>query len=155
MPGKFVHKGGTTIAGHADKWSDENRRPNSHDAGNGKKAKMSQGTGEQGKRNTIPSQGTDTSKMNPEDKMKYFNSLGLMPKVEAPKPSIKTWPDTLRKVFKGEEQYLKDISKSIKSIPPAQYQNKIQNAFNATHEVMQETDDVYDIYAAIMNALQN
>ena len=31
-----------------------------------------------GKANTVASAGTDTSKMNPHEKLKYFNSLGLL-----------------------------------------------------------------------------
>ncbi|SOK58292.1 hypothetical protein [Yersinia phage fHe-Yen9-04] len=152
MPDKFKHKNGATIAGHADKWSDENRSSTSHDAGQGSKGSRNQGTGIKGKQNAMPSQGIDTSKMDKSEKLKYFNSLGLLqPKQEL---SIKTWPETLRKVFKDEPVYIKDITTAIKSIEPARYQQAIQSAFNAYNEITKQSDDVYDIYAAIMQALQ-
>src|ERR1051326_8202945 len=79
MPGTFRSKNGATLSGHSDKWSDKNRSANSHDAGQGSKGKRNQGTGIQGKLNAMPSDGIDTSKMNPDEKLKYFKSLGLMP----------------------------------------------------------------------------
>ena len=78
MPENFKSKNGATLSGHSAKWSDENRRKNSHDAGQGSRGSRNQGTGAAGKANTVASAGTDTSKMNPHEKLKYFNSLGLL-----------------------------------------------------------------------------
>ncbi|QOI72049.1 putative structural protein [Erwinia phage pEa_SNUABM_50] len=154
MPGKFRSKSGATLAGHSDKWSDENRSASSHEAGQGSNGSRNQGTGIQGKVNAMPSQGIDTSRMDKSEKLKYFNSLGLLQPEQKQELSIKTWPDTLRKVFKDEPVYIKDITAALKSVPQANYPQAIQAGFNATQETMNQTDDVYDIYAAIMQAIQ-
>jgi hypothetical protein len=100
----------------------------------------------------MPSQGVDTSRMNPDEKLKYFKSLGLMPGREpTPEPSIKDLPNVLRKMFDGEPTYIKDITTALKSVPPAQYQNAVKAVFHAAHNT--ESDDVYDKYEAIMNAI--
>lgn len=150
----FGNANGTTIAGHASKWSNHSRRSNSTDAGEGKKGSRNQGTGIQGKLNQEPSQVVDTSMMAPNEKLKYFKSLGLMPgKTPEPEPSIKDLPNVLRQIFKDEPTYIKDISAALKSVPPAQYQTAVKAVFNATHNT--SSDNVYDKYEAIMNAIQN
>lgn len=154
MPGNFKHKNGTTIAGHSDKWSNVNRRTNSHDAGLGARGSRNQGTGIEGKQKTIPDDLVDTSKMNNSEKLKYFNSLGLLQPEQKQELSIKSWPETLRKVFKDEPVYIKDISTALKSVPKDNYQHAIKAGVNSTQETMQYTDDVYDIYAAIIKAIQ-
>ncbi|BAQ02826.1 hypothetical protein [Klebsiella phage K64-1] len=78
MPGQFTDKNGGNMAGHSDKWSDKNRRPNSYQAGQGSRGSRNQGTGLAGKANTVSSDEVDTSKMNPEEKLRYFNKLGLL-----------------------------------------------------------------------------
>lgn len=78
MPGQFTDKNGGNMAGHSDKWSDKNRRPNSYQAGQGSRGSRNQGTGLTGKANTVSSDEVDTSKMNPEEKLRYFNKLGLL-----------------------------------------------------------------------------
>lgn len=78
MPENFKSKNGATLSGHSEKWADQNRRKDSHAAGQGSRGSRNQGTGAAGKANTVASQGTDTSKMNPYEKLKYFNSLGLL-----------------------------------------------------------------------------
>lgn len=154
MPNNFKHKNGATIAGHSQKWANDNRQPNSHDAGQGDRGSINQGTGLQGKLNTMPSTGIDTSKMKPEDKLKYFNTLGLMPgRTPTPEPSIKDLPNVLRKIFEGEPTYIKDITSALKAVPPAKYQDAVKAVFNATHNT--ESEDVYDKYEAIMNAIQS
>lgn len=155
IPGKFVNKKDATMAGHADKWSHGNRRSNSHNAGEGgEHSSRNQGTGLQGKLNTMPSQGIDTSRMNPDEKLKYFKSLGLMPGREpTPEPSIKDLPNVLRAMFKDEPTYIKDITTALKAVPPAQYQAAVKAVFHAAHNT--ESDDVYDKYEAIMNAIQS
>lgn len=154
MPNNFKNKNGASIAGHSQKWANDNRRSNSHDAGAGDRGSRNQGTGLQGKLNTMPSQGTDTSRMNPDEKLKYFKSLGLMPGREpTPEPSIKDLPNVLRAMFKDEPTYIKDITSALKAVPPAQYQAAVKAVFHAAHNT--ESDDVYDKYEAIMNAIQS
>lgn len=154
MPSNFKNKNGASIAGHSQKWANDNRRSNSHDAGQGDRGSRNQGTGLQGKLNTMPSQGIDTSRMNPDEKLKYFKSLGLMPGREpTPEPSIKDLPNVLRKMFEGEPTYIKDITSALKAVPPAQYQAAVKAVFHAAHNT--ESDDVYDKYEAIMNAIQS
>lgn len=152
MPQKFTHKSGANIAGHADKWSNDQRRDNSHDAGQGSKGSRNMGTGVKGQLNTMPTDSTDTKDMKYNDKLKYFNKLGLMP-AQAPKPQLKDFPDLIRSTFAGETEYLKDISQALKAIPRPEYQAKVQAALDSFYNTSQESDDVYDLYAAIMQAL--
>lgn len=151
MPQTFKHKNGTTIAGHADRWSNNERRPGSHEAGQGKKAARNQGTGEKGKESTLASTGIDTANMNKEDKLKYFQSLGLMPGEE--KLTIKNWPEKLRELFDGETVYIKDIADALKSTPKQKYKDAIEAGLNATKEVLHKALDVYDSYEFILNAI--
>ena len=79
MPGNF-NKGprfNGGIDGHNEKWNDINRPKNSMNAGAGYRGKRNQGLGKAGIANTIPTDGVDTTKMSPDEKMKYFKSLGL------------------------------------------------------------------------------
>ena len=70
-----------------------------------------------------------------------------------PEPSIKDLPNVLRTMFKDEPTYIKDITSALKAVPPAQYQAAVKALFHATHNT--ESDDVYDKYEAIMNAIQS
>lgn len=152
MPGKFTHKSGANIAGHADKWSNDQRAANSHDAGQGSRGSRNQGTGQAGKDNTAASHGTNTNDMKYNDKLKYFNQLGLLGD-NKPTPQLKDFPDLLRSTFKEEPQYLKDISQALKAIPRDQYQSKVQQALEAFYSTEQQSDDVYDLYASVMQVL--
>lgn len=152
MPQKFTHKNGANIAGHADKWSNDQRRDNSHDAGQGSKGSRNMGTGLAGQLNTMPTDSKDTKDMKYSDKMKYFNQLGLLSD-KAPKPQLKDFPDLIRSTFKDEREYLKDISQALKAVPRNEYQAKVQAALDSFYNTSQESDDVYDLYAAIMQAL--
>lgn len=146
MPGIFRSKNGATLAGHSDKWSNENRPSTSHDAGQGRKGGRNQGTGLQGKLNTMPSQGVDTSKMKPEEKLKYFKSLGLMPGIE-PTPEPEVQPEQkpernkvhaltqdLQKVFANNPNYLHSIVQQLKEVPPAQFKKAVFAAYRAMQE---------------------
>lgn len=121
MPGKFQDKNGANLSGHSDKWSDKNRRSTSHEAGAGRKSSRNQGTGLAGKANTMPSDAVDTSKMNPEQKQKYFNSLGLNPLAPpAEKPTENPVPglvERLRQTFKDHPVLMRSIVTALQVIP--------------------------------------
>lgn len=171
MPGQFRSKSGATLAGHSDKWSDENRRHNSHAAGQGSRGSRNQGTGAQGKANTIASQGVDTSKMKPEEKLRYFNSLGLLgpksePEIEVEPPKHhqqapvfdnKTLISKLREqwseIFGEDVGLMKGIINTMKQVPPAKFKKAAQAAYRATAEITSRSDDLYDIQEYIQNAI--
>ena len=170
MPGQFRSKAGATLAGHSDKWSDENRRHNSHAAGQGSRGSRNQGTGAQGKANTVASQGIDTSKMKPEEKLRYFNSLGLLgpksePEIEVEPPKhhqqapvdSKTLISNLREqwseIFGENAGLMKGIISTMKQVPPAKFKKAAQAAYRATAEITAKTDDIYDIQEYIQNAI--
>ncbi|AFC21480.1 virion structural protein [Cronobacter phage vB_CsaM_GAP32] len=167
MPGTFRSKNGATLSGHSDKWSNANRSPNSHDAGQGSKGKRNQGTGIQGKLNTMPSQGVDTSKMKPEQKLKYFQSLGLMPGVAPePEPEVKPEPapdqrnkvqaltQDLQKVFANNPNYLHSIVQQLKEVPPAQFKKAVFAAYRAMQEsTSQQNVDPKEVLTHIQDAI--
>lgn len=146
MPDKFTDKNGGLMAGHSERWANKNRRTNSHDAGNGSRASRNQGRGMQGKLNTMPSTGVDTSKMKPEEKLKYFKSLGLMPGAEpTPEPEVQPEPkpernkvqaltQDLQKVFANNPNYLHSIVQQLKEVPPAQFKKAVFAAYRAMQE---------------------
>ncbi len=146
MPGTFRSKNSATLAGHSDKWSNSNRSASSHDAGQGSRGSRNQGTGMQGKLNTMPTQGVDTSKMKPEEKLKYFRSLGLMPGAEpTPEPEVQPEPkpernkvqaltQDLQKVFANNPNYLHSIVQQLKEVPPAQFKKAVFAAYRAMQE---------------------
>ncbi len=166
MPGRFTNKSGATIAGHADKWSHANRNPNSHDAGNGSRGKRNQGTGLQGKLNTLPSDSVDTSKMKPEEKLKYFQSLGIMPgkkpepeqppaevPKEEPKNKVQELTSNLGKIFKDSPELLQDIVKKLQSTPKDKFKEKVLDVLR----VMQDNTSTnpQEIHGAIMSVLND
>ena len=171
----FRSKNGATLAGHSSKWSNANRRSTSHDAGQGNRGSRNMGTGMQGKLNTMPSQGIDTSKMNPEEKLKYFNSLGLMPgnisgpaPKEQPKPEVKPEPaqeprtkvqaltQDLSKIFHDNPGYLSMIVKSLKSVPPAKFKKAVFAAYRAMQEITaQDNVQQGDVLEYILDAIDN
>lgn len=170
MPGQFRSKAGATLAGHNDKWSDENRRKNSFNAGGGSRASRNQGTGAQGKANTVASQGIDTSKMKPEEKLRYFNSLGLLgpksePEIEVEPPKhhqqapvdsktlISNLRDQWSEIFGENAGLMKGIISTMKQVPPAKFKKAAQAAYRATAEITAKTDDIYDIQEYIQNAI--
>lgn len=170
MPGTFRSKNGATLSGHSDKWSNSERSANSHDAGQGSKGKRNQGTGMQGKLNTMPSQGIDTSKMKPEEKLKYFKSLGLMPgstptaePEEAPKDpvhnsrtKVQALTQDLARIFANNPGYLSSIVNSLKAVPPAKFKAGVFAAYRAMQEITSKDNvDQYEIMEYIQNAILN
>lgn len=169
MPSNFKSKNGATLSGHSDKWSNDKRRPTSHDAGQGSRGSRNMGTGMQGKLNTMPSQGVDTSKMNPDEKLKYFKSLGLMPGSKpTPEPEVKQDPvhndrnkvqaltQDLQKVFANNPNYLHSIVQQLKEVPKEQFKKAVFAAYRAMQEVTaQENVDPNEVLSHIQSAIDN
>lgn len=167
MPGQFKSKAGATIAGHSDKWSNDRRRANSHDAGQGSRGSRNQGTGEAGKANTIASDGIDTSRMKPEEKLRYFNSLGLLgpksnepeqPKPQKPMPTdnktlISTMQDDWKSAFNGDVRHSKRLIGELKEVPPAKIKKALQAAYRATAEITARESDPLAIVEYISDAI--
>lgn len=97
------------IDGHSDKWADKHRPKNSFNAGAGNRASRNQGLGAQGKQNAQASQGIDTTKMSPDEKMRYFKSLGLMPT-----GSTESSPED-KKEFSAKAELTGDFVQDMKS----------------------------------------
>lgn len=159
MPGKFTNKNGASIAGHSDKWSNDNRRSNSHDSGQGNRGSRNQGTGIAGKANTMPTNGVDTSKMKPEDKLKYFKSLGLMPgrtpEPEQPKAvnPVKELTTKLTAIFKDTPSLLMDIVKDLREIPQDQLKQKSLAILNVMKD--NNSTNPHDVSGVIMSVLKD
>lgn len=175
MPGKFTDKNGGNMAGHSDKWSDQNRRHNSHQAGQGSRGSRNQGTGTAGKDNTVASGGTDTSNMTKLDKLKYFNSLGLLspaqkqeldamenpPQQAQPKPEakpiiasnpIKELSDKLGKIFAHKPQLLQGIVQELKGVEPSELKTKAQAILGAMQK--NTSTEPTEVFSTIMKAIQ-
>lgn len=156
MPGKFQDKSGANLAGHSDKWSNSNRRSASHDAGQGSRGSRNQGTGLAGKANTMPSDAVDTSTMSKEEKLKYFNALGLMPKVEPeqpPAPKVNPMQELSSKIqstFGGNAQMIQGIVSSLKALAPADMKQKIPLIL----QVLNKSPQSQIAYQAIMQILK-
>lgn len=165
MPDNFKSKNGATLAGHSEKWSDAKRRANSHQAGQGSRGSRNQGTGDAGKANTIASQGIDTSKMKPDEKLRYFNSLGLLgatpeqpPKQEKPMPKdnkslISTMQDDWKTAFKGDIRHAKRLMSELKEVSPSKVKSALQAAYRATAEITARSDDALEIVEYISDAI--
>lgn len=176
MPGKFTDKNGGNMAGHSDKWSDENRRKNSFQAGQGSRGSRNQGTGEAGKANTVASQGIDTSNMSQHEKLKYFNSLGLLnpqqkqqlaaldkaqeqPKAapEAPEQPkavnpVKELSDKLGKIFANKPQLIQGIVKALQAVPKEQLKDKAQAVLDSMKG--NSSNNPVEVFSTIMRALE-
>lgn len=168
MPGKFQDKNGGLIAGHSDRWSDENRRKNSFNAGAGSRASRNQGLGQKGIDNTKTDTIVDTSKMKPDEKLKYFNSLNLLgaqgskepPKAAPQKPMpkdtkslVSTLQDEWKTVFKGDTRHPKRLIAELKDVAPAKIKNALQAAYRATAEITAREDDPLAIVEYISDAI--
>lgn len=164
MPSNFTDKNGANMAGHSDKWSDKNRRSNSHDAGGGSRGSRNQGTGIQGKANTLPSHDVDTSKMNPEEKLKYFKALGLLKpdqglshdRPEREKAfSIESFGAELRDFFKHDPKHISAIVNELKETPKEHFKAVAHTAFRAFHEAKEKTENPAEVYAYIEKAIHS
>ncbi|AXC36581.1 structural protein [Escherichia phage UB] len=179
MPDNFKSKNGATISGHSEKWSEKNRRPNSHMAGQGSKGSRNMGTGEAGKANTVATQGTDTSNMTELEKLRYVNSLGLLnatqkqrladmereekeksapakeePKQEAPKAvnPVKELSDKLGKIFANKPQLIQGIVKELQSVPKEELKVKAQAVLDAMSG--NTSTEPTEVFSTIMRALE-
>lgn len=177
MPGQFTDKNGGNMAGHADKWSHQNRRPGSHEAGQGSRGSRNQGTGSAGKANTVATQGTDTSNMSKLDKLKYFNSLGLLspaqkqeldamenpPQKATPEPKpeskpiiqsnpVKELSDKLGKIFAHKPQLLQGIVNELKSVKPEELKDKAQAILSAMQK--NSSTEPTEVFSTIMRAIK-
>ncbi|EAZ2022839.1 hypothetical protein BZF66_05965 [Salmonella enterica] len=170
MPGQFRSKSGATIAGHSDKWSDENRRRNSFNAGQGSRGSRNQGTGAAGQAQTKTDTIVDTSRMKPEEKLKYFQSLGLLghqekgskepPKAAPQKPMptdskslISTLQDQWKDAFNGDVRHSKRLIAELKDVAPAKIKKALQAAYRATQEITAREDDPLAIVEYISDAI--
>ena len=179
MPENFKSSNGATLSGHSEKWSDKNRRSNSHAAGQGSRGSRNQGTGEAGKANTVASQGTDTSKMNPHEKLKYFNSLGLLnptqkkqladmdaaqnapqqPKAEpkaqatpAAQNPVKELSDRLMKIFARKPDLLQGIVKTLQAVPKEQMKDAAQRVLDSMKGNI--STEPTEVFSTVMRAIE-
>lgn len=179
MPGQFTDKNGGLMAGHSSKWADENRRKNSYQAGQGSRGSRNQGTGTAGRAQTVASDEVDTSKMNPEEKLRYFNKLGLLnptqkkqladidaqksqPK-EEPKPSeapksapssvnpVKELSDKLQKVFKDKPQLLMGIVNDLKAVPKDDLKDTAERILQAMNK--STSNNPAEVFSTISQAI--
>lgn len=179
MPENFKSSNGATLSGHSEKWSDKNRRANSHAAGQGSRGSRNQGTGEAGKANTVASQGTDTSKMNPHEKLKYFNSLGLLnptqkkqladmdaaqnapqqpkdePKAQATPSAqnpVKELSDRLMKIFARKPDLLQGIVKTLQAVPKEQMKDAAQRVLDSMKGNI--STEPTEVFSTVMRAIE-
>lgn len=182
MPENFKSKNGATLSGHSEKWADQNRRKDSHAAGQGSRGSRNQGTGAAGKANTVASQGTDTSKMNPHEKLKYFNSLGLLnpaqkqqladmdaaqaapkapqspaPKAEpaaAPKAQnpVKELSDRLMKIFAQKPNLIQGIVQSLQAVPKEQMKDTAQRVLDSMNG--NNSTEPTEVFSTVMKAIE-
>ena len=76
------------ITGTAEKWKDTHKSKNSYNGISGNAMSRKQGTGELGREQTLAGEVVDTSQMEPEEKYRYLQALGLIPgKQAAEKPA--------------------------------------------------------------------
>ena len=182
MPENFKSKNGATLSGHSEKWADQNRRANSHAAGQGSRGSRNQGTGAAGKANTQASAGTDTSKMNPHEKLKYFNSLGLLnpaqkqqladmdaaqaapkaPQTPAPKAEpaaapkaqnpVKELSDRLMKIFAQKPNLIQGIVQALQAVPKEQMKDTAQRVLDSMNG--NRSTEPTEVFSTVMGAIE-
>lgn len=168
MPNDMKHKNGALVQ-HSDKWSDSNRRKNSYSAGQGSRASRNQGYGQAGINNTKPSDEIDTSKMNPEEKLKYFQALGLLkpdgskspkqePRKEATPESpkaqnpVKELSDRLMKIFAQKPNLINGIVQALKSVPKEQMKDTAQRVLDSMNG--NNSTDSSEVFSTVMGAIK-
>lgn len=164
--GDMKHRNGALVQ-HSTKWSDENRRKNSYNAGAGSRGSRNQGLGQQGINNTKTDTVVDTTKMNPDEKLKYFNSLNLLgPKSKAPpeaaphkpipqdtKSLVSTLQEHWKDAFNGDTRHAKRLLSELKDVAPAKVKAALQAAYRATAEITASESDPSAIVEYISNAI--
>lgn len=180
MPGEFTDKNGGKMAGHSDKWSDQNRRKNSYQAGQGSRGSRNQGTGLAGKANAEAGEVKSTENMTELEKLRYVNSLGLLnptqkqrladmeraekeqstpapkeePKAEAPKAAnpVKELSDNLGKIFANKPQLIQGIVKALQAVPKEELKGKAQSVLDAMKG--NKSTEPTEVFSTIMRALE-
>lgn len=179
MPSNFTDKNGGNMAGHSDKWSERNRRPNSYQAGQGSRGSRNQGTGLAGKANAEAGEVKSTENMTELEKLRYVNSLGLLnatqkqrladmereekeksapakeePKQEAPKAvnPVKELSDKLGKIFANKPQLIQGIVKELQSVPKEELKVKAQAVLDAMSG--NTSTEPTEVFSTIMRALE-
>lgn len=180
MPGEFTDKNGGKMAGHSDKWSDQNRRKNSYQAGQGSRGSRNQGTGLAGKANAEAGEVKSTENMSELEKLRYVNSLGLLnptqkqrladmeraekeqstpapkeePKAEAPKAAnpVKELSDNLGKIFANKPQLIQGIVKALQAVPKEELKGKAQSVLDAMKG--NKSTEPTEVFSTIMRALE-
>lgn len=67
------------VDGIAKKWEKTHANKNSYNGAGGASMSRKQGTGDLGREQTVPGDVVDTSQMEPEEKYRYLQALGLIP----------------------------------------------------------------------------
>lgn len=158
---------------HSPKWSDRNRRSNSHNAGMGNRGSRNQGTGIAGKANTIATDLVDTTKMSPEQKLKYFQSLGLMPgnvkeEVKEPhypqdsqgnvqtgfhKSTTQAIMHDLKEIFAEHPDMVRSIIDNLKRVHPSKYKQALVAAYQELHKAIKETRDPHEVQERVLDVI--
>lgn len=176
MPSNFQNRNGATLAGHSDRKSEYRKAGNYH---SGSKMSRNQQTGEQGRINAQPGEVTDTSKMNPHEKLKYMNALGLLnptqkqqladmdaaasaPKEEPvqqtpakPVPNtnpVKELSDKLMRIFKQKPDLLQGIVKTLQSVPKEQLKDAAQRVLKSMDGII--SDNPTEVFSTVMRAIE-
>lgn len=173
MPDNFKSKNGATLAGHSDKWKDSKRPSSSMNAGSGSRASRNQGLGATGRANTVAGEVTDTSKMDPATKLKYFRSLGLLgpesePEIKTPEIiqdplpqdqpeirfNIKDLVSSLQDTFKDSPKYITAITNELKGMDKQMLLYTAEKALEALTRIKTKTNDPSKIAPYLVREIQ-
>lgn len=173
MPKQFTDKNGGLMAGHSERWAEKNRSKNSMNAGSGSRASRNQGLGAQGKANTVAGEVTDTSKMDPAEKLKYFRSLGLLGPEPTPEPevkepeivqeplpqdqprfNIKDLVSSLQDTFKDSPKYITAITNELKGMDKQMLLYTAEKALEALNRIKTKTNDPSKIAPYLVREIQ-
>lgn len=170
--GDMKHRNGAIVQ-HSKRKSEYRPAGNYH---SGRKMSRNQSTGAQGVENAKPGEVTDTSKMNPHEKLKYMNALGLLnahqkeqlaamdnaqerPEVEPEAPSqskasnpVKELSDKLGKIFANKPQLIQGIVKELQSVPKEELKVKAQAVLDAMKG--NTSTEPTEVFSTIMRALE-
>lgn len=170
--GDMKHRNGAIVQ-HSKRKSEYRPAGNYH---SGRKMSRNQSTGAQGVENAKPGEVTDTSKMNPHEKLKYMNALGLLnahqkeqlaamdnaqerPEVEPEAPAqskasnpVKELSDKLGKIFANKPQLIQGIVKELQSVPKEELKVKAQAVLDAMKG--NTSTEPTEVFSTIMRALE-
>ncbi len=170
--GDMKHRNGAIVQ-HSKRKSEYRPAGNYH---SGRKMSRNQSTGAQGVENAKPGEVTDTSKMNPHEKLKYMNALGLLnahqkeqlaamdnaqerPEVEPEAPAqskasnpVKELSDNLGKIFANKPQLIQGIVKALQAVPKEELKGKAQAVLDAMKG--NKSTEPTEVFSTIMRALE-